>query len=62
MYVLTAVAIFAVSAVLFGKFYNVEVLDYPFVVVLGALVAAGLSVLLRLSRMRRHKVAIRSNL
>jgi hypothetical protein len=57
MYVFVAVSMFAVGVIFFGKFYDVQVLDYPFVVVTGGAAVAGLSVLLRLSRMKRYRTA-----
>ena len=55
MYVFVAVSLFAVGVIFFGRFYDVQVLDYPVVVVTGGTAVAGLSVLLRLSRMKRHR-------
>ena len=55
MYVFVAVSMFAAGAIFFGKFYDVQLLDYPFVVVSGGAAVAGLSALLRCSRMKRHR-------
>lgn len=58
---LVAISIFAVALFFFGRFYSVDVLDHPFLAMIGG-GAVCLSIHLRLLRMRRHKASHQTEL
>ncbi len=59
LYAFVAISIFAVVLFFFGRFYDMPVLEQPLLVGVGGGVIACSSGLLRLSRIKRNRAAIK---